>query len=160
MEEIIYLEFNNWFGGRDYPVIPNIKDWVGRCDSAEYESPLFNDKWCKEQKICVAVGTIDMSCNFCITAPRSWVEQNCPECLTNDTYTVSFHWSRGKEEGIKTEEYSFNQFRRTPKDGHTIAYGRFGWPFLEYKEENFGRTWYDETDYWDEEDEDEEDEEE
>ena len=155
MEEIIYLEFNNWFGGRDYPEIPNIEDWVGGCDRPGYKSPLFDDEWCKEQKICVAVGTIDMSCNFCITAPRSWVEQNCPKCLTNDTYTVDFHWSRGKEEGIKTEEYSFNRFRRTPEDGDTIAYGRFGWPFLEYKEENFGRTWYDETDYWDEEDDEE-----
>lgn len=147
MDEIIYLEFNNWFGGRDYPEIPNIEEWVGGCDRPGYKSPLFDDEWCKEQKICVAVGNIDMSYNFCITAPRSWVEQNCPKCLTNDTYTVDFHWPQG----IKTEEHSFNQFRRIPENGNTIVYGRFNWPFLEYKEENFGRTWYDETDYWDDE---------
>ena len=146
MEEIIYLEFNNWFGGRDYPEIPNIEEWVGGCDRPGYKSPLFNDEWCKEQKICVKVGSIDMSCNFCITAPRSWVEQNCPECLTNDSYTTDFHWSCGKEEGIKTEEFSFSQFRREPEEGDDVAYGRFGWRFLEYKEENFGRAWCDDDD--------------
>lgn len=158
MNDVIYLEFNNWFGGRDYPEIPNIIDWVGRCDHLGYKSPLFDDEWCKEQKICVAAGNIDMSCNFCITAPREWVEKNCPECLTDDTYTVNFH-VRGKDgEKIQTETYSFKQFRHEPnKYGDT--YGRFGWPFLEYKEENFGRTWYDETDYWDDDDDEEEDEE-
>lgn len=152
MEEIIYLEFNDWFGGRDYPEIPNIEEWVGECDRPGYKSPLFDDEWCKKQKICVAVGAIDMSCNFCITAPRSWVEQNCPECLTDDVYTKDFHYFNGQ---TKTEKYSFNQFRRAPEDGNIIVYGRFGWPFLEYKEENFGRTWYDEADYWIEEDDEE-----
>ena len=144
MEEIIYLEFNDWFGGRDYPEIPNIEDWVGGCGRLGYNSPLLNDEWCKAQKICVKVGPIDMSCNFCITAPRSWVEKNCPECLTNDTYTESFNYSNGQEQWTKTEEYSFDQFRRMPENGEEVAYGRFGWRFLEYKEENFGITWCDE----------------
>lgn len=155
-EEIIYLEFNNWFAGRDYPDIPNINEWVGKCDYPDYDSPLFNDEWCKEQKICVAVGSIDMSFNFCITATRSWVEKNCPECLTDDTYTQDFHraWG-GKEDAVETETYSFKQFRREP-DKYGEVYGRFNWPFLEYKEENFGRTWYEESDYWDDNDEEDE----
>ena len=154
--DVIYLEFNNWFGGRDYPEIPNIKEWVGACDRPGYSSPLFSDEWCKEQKICVAAGNIDMSCNFCITAPRSWVEKNCPECLTNDTYTTEFHWQRGQEEGTNIETYSFKRFRHEPDEDGKV-YGNFGWPFLEYKEENFGRTWYDEQDYWnDDEEEDDE----
>ena len=143
--EIIYLEFNNWFGGRDYPEIPNIEEWVGACDCPGHNSPLFNDEWCKEQKICVKVGYIDMSVNFCITATREWVEKNCPECLTDDTYTVDYHWQRGNEEGIKTETYSFNRFRvEAEDDEYDTAYGRFNWHFLEYKEENFGRFWCDE----------------
>ena len=141
MNDVIYLEFNNWFGGRDYPEIPNIEKWVGGCEKG---SPLFDDQWCKEQKICVLAGNIDMSCNFCITAPRSWVEKNCPECLTDDTYTVDFHYYGPNGESIKTEEYSFKQFRREVEDGDDVAYGRFGWRFLEYTEENFGRTWCDE----------------
>ena len=127
MEEIIYLEFNNWFGGRDYPEIPNIEDWVGGCDRPGYKSPLLNDEWCKAQKIC---------------------------CLTNDTYITDFCYSRGQEQWwTKTEEYSFDQFRRMPEDGDEVAYGRFGWRFLEYKEENFGLTWCaDEDNIIDEED--------
>ena len=42
--DVIYLEFNNWFGGRDYPEIPNIEKWVGACDRPGYSSPLFNDE--------------------------------------------------------------------------------------------------------------------
>ena len=155
MNDIVYLEFNNWFGGRDYPEIPNIKDWVGKCDHLNYNSPLFDDEWCKEQKICVAVGNIDMSCNFCITAPREWAEKNCPECLTDDTYTVDFQIQGKDGIKIKTETYSFKQFRHEPNK-YGDVYGRFGWPFLEYKEENFGRTWYNEEDYWDDDEEDEE----
>ncbi len=146
MEEIIYLEFNNWFGGRDYPEIPNIEEWVGGCDRLGYNSPLLNDEWCKAQKICVKVGNIDMSINFCITALRSWVEQNCPECLTDDTYTENFCYSNGQEQWTKTEKYSFDRFRRMPEDGDETVYGRFGWRFLEYKEENFGCIWRDEED--------------
>lgn len=150
MKDIIYLEFNNWFGGRDYPEIPNIEDWVGRCDDPDYDSPLIEDEWCKEQKICVAVGTIDMSINFCITATREWVEKNCPECLTDDNYTSDFIVTDKNGKHIKTETFSYKMFRCEPDENGKV-YGRFGWPFLEYKEENFGRTWYDERDYWDDE---------
>lgn len=28
-----------------------------------------------------------MSCNYTISAPREWVEKNCPELLTDEEYT-------------------------------------------------------------------------
>lgn len=139
MEEIIYLEFNNWFGGRDYPEIPNIEDWVGQVDVPDYDSPLLDNEWCKEQRICVRLEYIDMSINFCITAPKSWVEKNCPKCLTNDEYTEEFIVGNEK----RVYRYSYDRFRREPEDGETIVMGKFGCPFLEYTEENFGCSWYD-----------------
>lgn len=141
MEEIIYLEFNNWFGGRDYPMTPKIERLIRGCERGSF---LFNDQWCKEQKICVKVGNIDMSCHFCITAPKSWVEENCPECLTDDEYDVNFIIYDNNGPHGKTEHYSYSRFRREAQNGDDTVYGRFGWTFLEYKEENFGSVWYDE----------------
>lgn len=139
MNDVIYLEFNNWFGGRDYPEIPNIEDWVGRFDVPGYKSPLVDDEWCKEQKICVLVGSIDMSANFCITASREWVEKNCPECLTDEDYDITMLVCNEK----KIYHYNYGQFRCEPEEDGKV-YGKFGWEFLEYNEENFGRHWYEE----------------
>jgi hypothetical protein len=77
----------------------------------------FKDKeWAEENKLCVATDFVDMSQNFCITATKKWVEENCPELLTR-----------------------YREFLRTP-DNDGEVYGRFGHCFLEYKEENFGVT--------------------
>ena len=83
MEEIIYFSVNNWFCGRDYPPTKNFKKWLGD----DLNQTFRDDKWAKENKLCIYYGVIDMSQNYTIAAPRSWVEKNCPELLTDDEYT-------------------------------------------------------------------------
>ena len=61
-DDIIYFEVNNWFPGRDYPDCEPFLTWM-----RDLGSPLQNDDWCKEQKICVVYEFIDMSQNFKVT---------------------------------------------------------------------------------------------
>lgn len=78
MDDIIYFELNNWFCGRDYPNAEPFITWMS--DDLNIK---FNDEnWVKEQELCVTTCFIDMSQNFCITAPKKWVKKNCPELLT------------------------------------------------------------------------------
>lgn len=158
MEEIIYFELDNWFGGRDYPDAEPFISWM----SDDLNLTFSNEEWCKENKLCVEAGPIDMSICFCIAAPRSWVEENCPKLLTDEecgtTFIISYY---DKELGKmvdkeKYEHYSYSKFICKPeKDGQ--VYGRLsGWPFREYKEENFGVHW---NDYYFHEDEEENEEE-
>ena len=53
-DEIIYLEFNNWFEGRDYPPVKSISDLINH-----YK--LTDDSYCKNNKLCVVASTVDMS---------------------------------------------------------------------------------------------------
>ena len=108
--EIIYFELNNWFCGRDYPNSEPFIGWMGR----DLGIPFDNEDWVKENKLVVVHSFADMSQNYCITATKEWVENNCPELLTK-----------------------YKEFIRYKKDGE-LPKGRFGSPFLEYKEENIG----------------------
>ena len=152
--DIIYFSVNNWFSGRDYPDTPNFRKWLGD----DLNQTFRNDEWCKENHLCVYYGCIDMSSNYTVSAPREWVEKNCPELLTNDEYSyVICSYYKGKEtrETIKNK---FSNFVYVPEEGDDMPYSdRFDMPFREYKEENFGCEYY-ETGYWDESS-DEEDEE-
>ena len=123
-EEVIYFSVNNWFCGIDYPPTKNFKKWMGD----DLNQQFTDNEWCKENKLCVYWGVIDISQNYTIAAPRSWVENNCPELLT--------------------DEYS--DFVDTPDENGNVT-ARFGWPYLEYKEENFGCHWYDDEEEWDDE---------
>lgn len=117
MNDVVYFELNNWFGGRDYPNDEPFNSWM--CNDLNIK---FRDKdWLKENKLCVVGTFIDMSQNFCITTTREWVEKNCPKLLTD-----------------------YSMFLREPKEGETEVYGRFGHEFLEYNENNIGLTWIDE----------------
>ena len=64
-----------------------------------------------------------MSVNFCVTATKKWVDDNCPELLS---------------------EYS--KFLRVPDDEGDVC-GRFGTIFLDYCDENIGVTCVEEDDY-------------
>ena len=75
-----------------------------------------DEEWVKQNKLCVVMDFVDMSQNFCITATKEWVENNCPNLLTK-----------------------YIQFLRTP-DEYGDVEGRFGHQFLEYDEDNFGIT--------------------
>ena len=72
-----------------------------------------NDEWCKENKLCVYLGIVDMSYNYTVSAPKEWVEKNCPELLTNYSDFIFLP----KEGEIKPEYDSWHQ------------------PFLDYCEE-------------------------
>lgn len=128
MSEIVYFELNNWFAGQHYPAREPFLGWMGNDLRIQFS----NERWVLENKLCVVKSLVDMSVNFCITATKEWVEQNCPCLLTE-----------------------FNQFLRYP-DEYGDVYGEFGHEFLKYSEENIGITWADDDgcyyDYDDEED--------
>lgn len=152
-EEVIYFSVNNWFSGRDYPETENFIKWIGD-DSEQYFA---NDAWCKENKLCVYYGVIDMSSNYTIAASRDWVEKNCPELLTNDEYvyyTIIHKPKRRKlfggykYEDVKEEhKKKYSDFVDKPDEYGNVEDHRFGWPYLEYKPENFGCHYYDDLDY-------------
>lgn len=132
MSEVIYFELNNWFTGIDYPNKEPFLSWMGNDPGLKFK----DEDWVKENKLCVKASFVDMSVNFCITATKEWVEQNCPDLLTE-----------------------FKQFLREPNEDGYID-GRFGNEFLKYSDENIGVTWVDDFDcpYGDNEDADEEEE--
>lgn len=114
--DIIYFELNNWFPGRDYP---NNKRFIGWMHD-DLHITFANEEWVKENNLCVVYSFIDMSQNFCVTATKEWVKQNCPELLTE-----------------------YTQFLRYP-DKYGDVFGQFGHEFLQYEESNIGITYIDE----------------
>lgn len=107
---IVYFEVNNWFRGRHYPDCEPFIGWLGN----DLKLAFLNDDFVRENKLCVACSLIDMSSNFCITAKRGWVENNCPTLLGTDA-----------------------RFLRVP-DKYGDVYGTFGTEFLPYCEDNIG----------------------
>lgn len=106
--ELVYFELNNWFAGSDYPDDEPFLSWMARY--------LFRDEdWVKENKLVVVESLVDMSLNYCITATKEWVQQNCSELLTK-----------------------YSQFVRYGEEDDELPEGRFGCPFLEYNEDNIG----------------------
>lgn len=147
MEEVVFISVNNWFCGRDYPPTENFKKWL----RDDLNQTFRNDDWAKENKLCIYCGNIDMSSNYTISAPREWVEKNCPELLTNDEY----EYVETREENRK----KYSDFVYHPDEGETTPdCDKFDMPFREYCEENFGSEYYD-THYWDDDYEDDDDEE-
>ena len=149
-QEIIYFEIDNWFSGRDYPNDEIFRKWVA-------ENQFSNDQWCKENKLCVVAGPIDMSMCWCVAAPRAWVEENCPKLLTDEEFTyatITCSWKDGKEIQ-KREEHTkkYSDFLCYP-DEEGDVYGHIeDWHFREYCEENFGVEWNDS--WWGDESDDE-----
>lgn len=125
MNEIVYFELNNWFAGIDYPDNERFINWM----HDDLNIKFCSEGWAEENHLCIAARFIDMSQNFCITATKDWVEKNCPELLTD-----------------------YTQFLRHPDEDGDV-YGRFGDEFLPYEEENFGVTWTDLDDEYEEEEE-------
>lgn len=150
MNDVVFFELNNWFAGRDYPLIPFITENLYKFS---------DDEWCKQNRLCVVTGPVDMSKNWCVTASRDWVEANCPQLLTDEEYSYSVILYRGTEgqvEKIETKKYS--DFLRYP-DPDAYSYvpeGRWAMEFLEYDEKNFGVKYQDT--FWIDQDFDEDDE--
>ena len=136
MKDIIYFSFNNWFSGRDYPLEDKYRELIrGRY--------LNQDDWVTENKLVVVTGMLDMSVNWCVAAPKEWVEKNLPELLTNDSYTYTLiQYYQGEDKEITyTKKYS--DFVYTPNEDESFTC-RYGMPFMEYSEENIGVHWWDE----------------
>lgn len=122
--DIVYFELNNWFSGRDYPNAEPFLSWM----KDDLNQKFRDEEWIKENKLVVVESLVDMSMNFCITATKEWVEENCHELLS-----------------------TYKNFVRKPEDDEDVPYGRFGCPFLEYKEENIGYHYAEEVEcngYW------------
>ena len=153
--DVIYFELNNWFRGRDYPPGEPFDSWIRT-------HQLSNDDWCKENKICVRYGMIDMSDNYIVTATKEWVEKNCSQLLTDESYTYKTIIYYKGENIIKehTKKYSdFLSYPSDPKYPDEVYSKVDSWPFLEYEEDNFGAHFYQQPyDIDDEEEEDIEDE--
>lgn len=147
MEDIVYFSFNNWFSGRDYPIGDKYEELI---NSHKFS----NRSWVKENKLVVVTGNIDMSVNWCIAAPRQWVEENLPELLTNKEYNYDIITYYKGENTVTTytKKYSDFVYPGTPCEC------KYGMPFKEYDEEAVG-VYYVEEDEWEWND-DEEDEEE
>jgi hypothetical protein len=161
-KEVVYFSVNNWMSGENYPPTKNFKKWLGD----DFNQSFRNDEWCKENKLCVYYGMIDMSTNYTISAPREWVEKNCPELLTDDEYTYITQQSKYKKKlfgGYETiwenveHKKKYSDFVYSQEDVDEGECDRVGdMPFREYCEANFGSKYY-ET-YWWGDDEDDEDE--
>lgn len=162
MEEIIYFELDNWFAGENYPNAEPFLTWMKDDLHLKFE----DDNWCKENKLCVEAGPIDMSICFCISAPKSWVEANCPKLLTDEecgNYAIYSHFDKDKGEWVEIKKYEpskYSNFVCQPDEDEEVHGKLSNWPFREYTEENFGVHW---NDWWYSEsyddDDDEEDEE-
>lgn len=121
VKDVIYIELNNWVPGEYYPDEEPFLSWMEPGNDKEYELPLFlNEKFVKDNKLCVGFHFVDMSLNFCITAKKDFIDKMCPRILNDE----------------------FKKFIRNPEiDGN--VYGNWGCKFLNYKEENIGIHFYD-----------------
>lgn len=141
MEDVVYFELNNWFSGRDYPNAEPFLTWC-KNDLNLYFS---NDEFVKQNRLCVVMQNIDMSVNWCITAPKSFVLENCPKLLSGET-TKSSLVTRSSAGTVRTDEdVPYSRFLRFP-DEYGEVYGRFGTEFLPYADENIGITFLDDED--------------
>ena len=117
-EEIIYFELNDWFPVDFYPNCEPFLTWM---ENETDGSPLRDENWLKENKICVKSFAVDMSISFLITAPKSFVEKVCPALL--------------EEENRK--------FLRYPDEGKDVPESNMeDESFLPYTEENIGKIVY------------------
>lgn len=115
---VIFFEVNNWFPGRDYPDCEPFLSWLRNDLKLRFE----DEKWCKENKICVQHEIIYMSQNFRVTASIEWVQENCPDLLSNP---------------------DLSKFLRLPGENGYCDEGYGEAPFLEYSPENYGYHFYD-----------------
>lgn len=109
--DVVYFELNNWFADRDFPASEPFMSWMKNDLKIQFR----DEAWVKQNKLAVRWYFYDMSQNFLITAPRVWVESECPELLSK-----------------------YKQFLRYP-DSDDCVYAKNGdVEFLPYSEDNIG----------------------
>lgn len=99
--KLIYIEIDE----TDYPPIEPFISWM-------QNSQFRNKKWIAKNKLSVVESVIPGTAipNFCITAPRGWVIQNCPTLLEEDVLYCPL------------------------PERENLCYGRFDTKFLNYNE--------------------------
>lgn len=124
-EEIIYFEVDHWAAGEDYPNEEPFLTWM---DDYNLDKYLRNEVFIKEHKLCVKTFPIDMSINFMVTAPKSFVEKMCPTLLTNPD-NAKFICHIEQNEDTPESRYIRKEY------------------FLPYTKENIGKLQYGENWY-------------
>ena len=110
MQNVIYFEVNNREAGKDYPNEEPFVSWF-----AEGADSKLNDfEWAKDNRICVVYSKVGSALDYCVTAKKSWVIENCPNLLTK-----------------------YRKFLRYPDEFGDVL-GKSGCLFLDYDEFNFG----------------------
>ena len=160
--DVIYFSINNWMCREHYRPNENFRKWLGDDLKQSFRS----DTGCKENKLCVYYGTVDMSTNYTVSASREWVEKNCPELLTDDEYTYITKIGKYKYTVALTSaelvwediehKKKYSDFVYVPKEGEDTPDNDYigNMPFREYCEENFGCEYY-KTDWWEDSEDDE-----
>ena len=111
---MLFFELNNWACGEDYPNDEPFLEWF----ADDLKIKFMDEQWVIENGLIVIVSIIDMSINFCVTAPDEWVEHNCPSLLENPAN---------------------HKFLREPfQYEEDPSYGRFGCPFYSLDEKPAG----------------------
>lgn len=121
MNNIIYFEIDDWCPGQNYPNCEPFLSWMSNETDG---SPLRDEKWVKKNKICVKIFPIDMSIDFMITAPRSFIEKECPALLKKEN-----------QEFIVTNS---DNLKDTPDSGY-VGSNEY---FLPYTDEYIGKIIY------------------
>lgn len=143
MNDVVYFSVNNWFCGRDYPPTKTFIKWMGN----DFNQYLANDEWCKENKLCVYFGNIDMSTNYTVTAPIEFVNKYCPELLTDEEYTYNTVVYNGDERIVEEHKKKYSDFVYHPDSDDENGLDVNDMPFREYSEANFGSSYF-ETHWW------------
>lgn len=137
--DVIYFSVRNNILGEDYPITLNFINWLA------YNNQYFlNDEWTRENKLCVYAGSIGTSLNYNISAPKSWVEKNCPELFTDDEYSYygEVYIKNIGKTITRVFRKKFSDFLDHPNVHGDVIDHKIGWAYPEYNEENFGTRWY------------------
>lgn len=126
--EVVYFEMNNWFAERNYPNDEPFRTWMAN----DLKLTLADSNWVEANHLVVVCHYVDMAVNFMVSAPKEWVEHNCPKLLTD-----------------------YTKFLRYPDENGEVI-GHFGTRFRRWSDASSGVYWID-YDYWKEEEEDEDD---
>lgn len=133
--DIVYFKLS--MPGYKYPDNERFKYWMIKYGKYDYDcgNQIFQDEnWVKENQLCVRCVSSPYEHpkkvydSFCVTATREWVQDTCPELLTDYT------------EFLRYPTYSDGRYISNEENIYMYDIERGG-IFLPYKEENIGIEW-------------------
>ncbi len=131
-DNIVYFELNNWFAGENYPNAEPFTTWC-----ADEHLYFLDEDFVKKNKLCVAADIIDMSVNFCITAPKEFVLEHCPKLLSDEVTIVESEYIENGKTTTLRKEYPYSNYLCYPNE-KDIVEGQWGTKFLKWSPENIG----------------------